>query len=164
MATPEVERALRADELQAAQRESARITRRTPVLTAASVSERCGGTVALKAENLQRTGSFKPRGALNKLRAVGDCDGVVAGSAGNHAQSLAYAARAFGVPCEVFMPVDAAVSKLAAVRAFGAAVHQEGHSVDQCVELARAVDELKQKRSHVHAGHHRCGWGPGWCA
>lgn len=117
---------------------SARIVRRTPILTSASVSKRCGGTVAFKAECLQRTGSFKLRGALNKLRVVaGEHRGVVAGSAGNHAQSVAYAARCHGIPCEVFMPVDAAVSKLDAVRAFGATVHQQGASVDACVELAR---------------------------
>ena len=121
-----------------AHRASARVVRRTPILTSASISRRCGGTVALKAECLQRTGSFKLRGALNKLRAVADDSrGVVAGSAGNHAQSLAYAARHCEVACEVFMPVDAAISKLEAVRAFGAVVHQQGSSVDECVALAR---------------------------
>ena len=93
----------------------------------------------LKAENLQRTGSFKLRGALNKLRSLPDgVAGVVAGSAGNHAQSLAYAARSFGLPCRVFMPVNAAVSKIAAVRAFGAEVIQQGSSVVECVDLARS--------------------------
>jgi threonine dehydratase len=92
----------------------------------------------LKAENLQRTGSFKLRGALNKLHSRPGVSGVVAGSAGNHAQSLAYAARTSGLPCEVFMPVDASVGKMTAVRAFGAVVHAEGESVDECVELARA--------------------------
>lgn len=124
--------------LEAAHRSSAAIVSRTPVLTAGSLSARFGGRLVLKAENLQRTGSFKLRGALNKLRAVGDVKGVVAGSAGNHAQSLAYAARASGVPCEVFMPVDASIGKLNAVRAFGAEVQQRGDSVDECVELARA--------------------------
>jgi threonine dehydratase len=120
---------------------SARIVRDTPLLTSASISERCGGTIALKAECLQRTGSFKLRGALNRLRAIGaehsECLGVVAGSAGNHAQSLAYAAHRFGIPCEVFMPRHAAVSKLTAVRAFGAVIHQGGTSVDDCVSLAQ---------------------------
>ena len=111
------------------------------MLTAASLSERCGGTVVLKAENLQRTGSFKLRGALNKVRSVGEALGVVAGSAGNHAQALAYAARSVGLPCRVYMPVDAAVSKVSAVRAFGAEVRQEGRSVVECVELARAEAE-----------------------
>ncbi|HEX7300862.1 MAG TPA: threonine ammonia-lyase [Solirubrobacteraceae bacterium] len=117
---------------------AASLVRRTPVLTSKSLSERVGGTILLKAENLQRTGSFKLRGVLSKVRAI-DAPGigVVAGSAGNHAQALAYAARAHGLPCEVFMPVDAAVSKVSAVMAFGAVVHQEGASVDECVELAR---------------------------
>ncbi len=133
-----LDEALRYERLLQAHEASARIVRRTPILTSASVSRRSGGTVALKAECLQRTGSFKLRGALNKLRAVaGESRGVVAGSAGNHAQSLAYAARHCDVPCEVFMPVDAAVSKLAAVRAFGATVHQRGSSVDECVAFAR---------------------------
>lgn len=124
--------------LEAARRASGQLVRHTPVLTAASLSERCGGTVVLKAENLQRTGSFKLRGALNKVRDVApDGRGVVAGSAGNHAQSLAYAARAHGLACEVFMPEDAAVSKVEAVRAFGAEVHQRGRSVIECVGFAR---------------------------
>lgn len=134
----QVDRALRYERLLQAHEASARIVRRTPILTSASVSRRCGGTVAFKAECLQRTGSFKLRGALNKLRAVERAGrGVVAGSAGNHAQSLAYAARHRGVPCEIFMPLDAAVSKLEAVRAFGATVHQQGASVEECVGLAR---------------------------
>jgi threonine dehydratase len=129
---------LASERLEAARRASAELVRHTPVLTAASLSERCGGTIALKAENLQRTGSFKLRGALNKIRAVReDARGVVAGSAGNHAQSLAYAARAHGVACCVFMPERAPVSKVEAVRAFGAEVHQRGTSVDECVSLAR---------------------------
>jgi threonine dehydratase len=138
-AAPPVEEPLRYARLLQAHGDSARIVRRTPLLTSASVSRRCGGMIAVKAECLQRTGSFKLRGAFAKLRAIGsDGPGVVAGSAGNHAQSLAYAARHCGVPCEVFMPVDAAVSKLAAVRAFGAEVHQQGASVDDCVALAQA--------------------------
>src|SRR5947209_18877882 len=89
---------------------SASLVVRTPVLSAGSISAHCGGTIVVKAENLQRTGSFKLRGALNKLRHLPPgTTGVVAGSAGNHAQSLAYAARANRLSCEVFMPVGAAV-------------------------------------------------------
>ncbi|MGH8572796.1 MAG: pyridoxal-phosphate dependent enzyme [Gammaproteobacteria bacterium] len=99
--------------------------RTTPVLSLRSLAERCGGTVAVKAENLQRTGSFKLRD-----RTAADCRGVVAGSAGNHAQLLAYAARAPDIPCTVFMPQAAAVSKVAAVEAFGASVRKQGTSVD----------------------------------
>jgi threonine dehydratase len=125
-------------ELKRAHRLSAETVSRTPMITAGSLSAGLGGRLVLKAENLQRTGSFKLRGALNKLRSIDPDRGVVAGSAGNHAQSLAYAARVFEVPCEVFMPVDAAIGKIAAARAFGALVHQRGESVDECVELARA--------------------------
>ena len=127
-----------------AHRAALELARETPVLTARSLSERLGGTIALKAENLQRTGSFKLRGALTKL----DCarsrcgrGGVVAGSAGNHGQSLAYAARARGVPCLVHMPASASVSKCAAVRAFGGEVVLAGAAVDDCVKSARAVAE-----------------------
>ncbi len=129
------------ERLRQAHARSAETVTRTPVLTAGSLSARIGAPVALKAENLQRTGSFKLRGALNKLRSNPGVAGVVAGSAGNHAQSLAYAARTFGVACEVFMPVEASVGKMAAVRAFGAEVHAQGESVDECVELARARAE-----------------------
>jgi threonine dehydratase len=126
------------ERLEDARRASAGLVRHTPILTAASMSERCGGTIVLKAENLQRTGSFKLRGALNKVRGVAaGASGVVAGSAGNHAQALAYAARTQGLRCVVFMPEDAPVSKVEAVRAFGAEVHQRGRAVDDCVGLAR---------------------------
>src|SRR5215207_5175153 len=130
------------------------LVRHTPVLTSRSLSDECGGTVLLKAENLQRTGSFKLRGALAKVDRIAAAGGderaaagderaasaapaaaggearaasaarasVVAGSAGNHAQSLAYAARARGLACEVFMPAEASLAKVAAVRGFGATV------------------------------------------
>ncbi len=115
------------------------VVRRTPVLSSATLSERCGGAVALKVESLQRTGSFKLRGALAKLAALGDAAraGVVAGSAGNHAQAVAYAARARGVPCEVFMPSDASIAKTQAARDLGATVHVPAGSVDHCVAAAR---------------------------
>jgi threonine dehydratase len=113
------------------------LARHTPVLSSRSLSERCGGRLLLKAENLQRTGSFKLRGAVHKISRLGDAPGVVAGSAGNHGQSLAYAARAQGIACEVFMPREAPVAKVAAVEAFGGTVHLEGDSVDACVAAAR---------------------------
>ena len=115
------------------------IVRRTPVFSVNSISDRCGGQIMVKAESLQRTGSFKLRGALAKLAPLDEgTRGVVAGSAGNHAQALAYAARARGIPCTVHMPASAAISKVAAVRAFGADVIQGGDSVDDCVDRARA--------------------------
>jgi threonine dehydratase len=115
----------------------AELVRHTPVLSSRSLSELCGGRVLLKAENLQRTGSFKIRGALHKVCGVDNPHGVVAGSAGNHAQSLAYAARWRGLPCEVFMPREAAIAKIAAVEAFGGVVRLGGESVDDCVTAAR---------------------------
>ena len=124
----------------AAAREAiADVARQTPVLSSRSLSEACGGHLLLKAENLQRTGSFKLRGALHKIARLGDDArrGVVAGSAGNHAQSLAYAARARGLQCEVYMPEEAAVAKVAAVEGFGGIVNLGGESVDDCVSLAR---------------------------
>ena len=83
----------------------------------------------LKAENLQRTGSFKVRGVAAKLAALGEegcARGVVAASAGNHAQALAAAAAARGIPCEVFVPADAPMAKVEAARGQGAIVHVGG--------------------------------------
>jgi threonine dehydratase len=96
-------------------------------------------TVALKAENLQRTGSFKLRGALAKVAALGDgcARGVVTGSAGNHAQAVAYAARARGLRCEVFMPQGASISKMEAATALGAHVSLVGATVDESLAAAR---------------------------
>ncbi len=116
------------------------VVRHTPVLPSQTLSERCGAPVVLKAENLQRTGSFKVRGALNKLHAVGDAcaRGVVCGSAGNHAQALAFAARERGVPCEVFMPALAPIAKAEGAAELGARVVLGGGSVDECVAAAQA--------------------------
>ena len=116
------------------------VARRTPVLESEVLSERCGARVLLKAENLQRTGSFKLRGTLNKLASLGaDCErGVVAGSAGNHAWALADAARALGVPCEVFMPVQAPLAKIEGCEALGALVHLGGESLEDCFVAATA--------------------------
>jgi threonine dehydratase len=114
------------------------VVRRTPVLPSQTLSERCGGQIVVKAENLQRTGSFKLRGALNKLAALGaDCErGVVAGSAGNHAWALADAARARGVACEVFMPTQAPLAKVDGCIALGAVVRLVGDSLDDCFAAA----------------------------
>jgi threonine dehydratase len=133
-----VARRIAAGEAESARRVVSALARHTPVLSSHSLSEKCGGRVLLKAENLQRTGSFKLRGAVHKISRLGAPPGVVAGSAGNHGQSLAYAARAQGIPCEVFMPREAPVAKVAAVEAFGGVVHLGGESVDECVAAARA--------------------------
>jgi threonine dehydratase len=116
------------------------VIRETPVVSSRTLSELVGGTVALKAENLQRTGSFKLRGALAKIAALGDgcSSGVVTGSAGNHAQAVAYAARARGVPCEVFMPEGAPIAKTEAAVGLGASVRLVGGTVDESLAAARA--------------------------
>jgi threonine dehydratase len=129
-----------ADDVRAARPGVATTARRTPVLSTRTFSERAGGIVALKAENLQRTGSFKVRGAGAKLTALGEegcAAGVVGASAGNHAQALAAAARTLGVRCEVFVPADAPIAKTEAARDQGAIVHIGGGSVDECVVIAR---------------------------
>lgn len=128
------------DRIRAVGRRDSAVVTRTPVAPSAHLSERCGGTVVLKAENLQRTGAFKIRGVMNKLAVLGDraSAGVVAGSAGNHAQALAFAARHFGVPCEIFVPAGASLAKIAACRGYGATVHEGGDSLDVAVTFAQA--------------------------
>jgi threonine dehydratase len=109
------------------------------VLSSRTISERAGGVVALKAENLQRTGSFKVRGVAAKLAALGEagCDAASwRASAGNHAQALAAGAPARGVPCEVFVP-DRRADRQGRGRARqGATSRSAATSVDACVELA----------------------------
>jgi threonine dehydratase len=128
------------------------MVRETPLLSSQTLSDRAGGTVALKAENLQRTGSFKLRGALSKLAALGDAcrAGVVTGSAGNHAQAVAYAARARGVPCYVFMPEPAPIAKVEAARGLGAHVEMVGSTVDDALMAARETAARDERIAFVH--------------
>ncbi|HWD68601.1 MAG TPA: threonine ammonia-lyase [Solirubrobacteraceae bacterium] len=116
------------------------VVRETPIITTRTLSERAGARIVLKAENLQGTGSFKLRGAMAKIAALGEetARGVVCGSAGNHAQAVAYAALSRGVPCEVFMPEAAPIAKADAVQSLGATLHLEGRSVDDSVAAAKA--------------------------
>lgn len=127
-----------AADVRAARELVAGVARRTPVLPSATLTDRLDAPVALKAENLQRTGSFKVRGTAAKLQRLGDAcaNGVVAASAGNHAQALAHAARALGVRCEVFMPAAAPLTKVEGARALGAEVSLGGASVEECLALA----------------------------
>jgi threonine dehydratase len=120
-------------------RAGAGVVRETPVVSSRTLSQRAGSTVVLKAENLQRTGSFKLRGAIAKLSSLGEAcvGGVVTGSAGNHAQAVAYAARARGVPCEVFMPESATIAKVEAAAALGAQVRHTPGTVDEALAAAR---------------------------
>ncbi|MBI1796511.1 MAG: pyridoxal-phosphate dependent enzyme, partial [Candidatus Eisenbacteria bacterium] len=98
---------------------------RTPMLASTTLGDLAGVTLTLKCESFQKTGSFKPRGALNETLSLTDAErarGIVTVSAGNHAQAVAFAARAVGAPCVVVMPTDAPRAKLAAVRGYGAEV------------------------------------------
>jgi threonine dehydratase len=112
---------------------------RTPTLACEELTRIAGTEVLLKAECLQGTGSFKLRGALSKIAALGEqaAPGLITASAGNHGRALAHAARLAGVGCEVFMPRDAPVSKVAAVQGLGASVELDGASVDEALGLAR---------------------------
>ena len=120
------------------------VVKRTPITESLTLTERFGGNVVLKAENLQRTGSFKIRGAMNKLTSLGDAakSGVVAGSAGNHAQAIAFAARHFGVPCEIFVPAGASLSKMESVRSYGATLTEGGDTLSDAVALALSRAQL----------------------
>ncbi|HKC24613.1 MAG TPA: threonine/serine dehydratase [Thermoanaerobaculia bacterium] len=107
---------------------AARITgkvHRTPLLSAASLAERAGVSLHLKCESFQKTGSFKPRGALNKVLSLSEAErarGLVTVSAGNHAQAVAWAARVAGARATVVMPTDAPRAKIDAVKGYGAEV------------------------------------------
>src|SRR5262245_20887850 len=98
---------------------------RTPLMGSAQIGSRIGVRLFLKCESLQKTGSFKPRGALNKILSLDEAErarGIVTVSAGNHAQAVAWASRIVGAPATVVMPSDAPRSKLDAVRGYGAEV------------------------------------------
>src|SRR5258706_1312263 len=98
---------------------------RTPLLSAAQLGERAGVRLFLKCESFQKTGSFKPRGALNKVLSLSEAErarGLVTVSAGNHAQAVAWAARVAGARATVVMPTDAPRSKIDAVKGYGAEV------------------------------------------
>jgi threonine dehydratase len=130
-------RLIDAANLQAALRATSGVALRIPPIACEELSELAGVDVVLKAECLQRAGSFKLRGALSKLAALGETvGGLVTASAGNHGRAVAYAARARGVACTVFMPLDAPVSKVVAVERLGAGVHLEGASVEEALALA----------------------------
>ncbi|MCL3862552.1 threonine ammonia-lyase [Actinotalea sp. K2] len=116
------------------------VVTRTPVESSRAVSAFAGGPVLLKCENLQRAGSFKIRGAYVRMARLTDEEkrrGVVAASAGNHAQGVALAARLLGVEATVYMPHGAALPKIAATEQYGARVLAAGSSVDEALDHAR---------------------------
>jgi len=112
-------------EIAAAREAIKRQAHKTPVMTSSTIDSRCGGRVLFKCENLQRTGSFKFRGATNAIAALSEEErnrGVYAHSSGNHAQALALAARLHGIPAYLVMPEDSNRKKIEATRGYGAQV------------------------------------------
>jgi len=129
--------------LRAAQERIRGKVHRTPLLSAATLGERVGVRLFLKCENLQKTGSFKPRGALNRVLSLSSAErekGIVTVSAGNHAQAVAWAARLVGAPCAVVMPSDAPRSKVEAVRGYGAEIVFHDDRGTLFVKLAEVRD------------------------
>jgi len=128
------------DDVRAARDLLAGVVRPTPLEYSRALSDRVGGPVHLKCENLQRAGSFKIRGAYTRmcrLSAQEKARGVVAASAGNHAQGVALAAQLLGISSTVFMPTSAPIPKLLATRGYGAHVELIGLSVDDALVRAR---------------------------
>jgi threo-3-hydroxy-L-aspartate ammonia-lyase len=127
------------DDVRAAAGRLRGVAHRTPVITARTLDERCGGRVFLKAENLQRVGAFKFRGAYNAVTALAPEHGVAAASSGNHAQALSLAAALHGVRAVILMPHDAPASKRAATEGYGAEVVPYDRYEDDRDELAWAL-------------------------
>jgi len=132
------------------------VAARTPMVRSAALSDRLHTSVHLKAENLQDTGSFKLRGAylrLSRLSEEEKARGVVAASAGNHAQGVALAARRLGISARIFMPADAALPKVEATQRYGAEVVLTGTSVDEALATATA-DATSSGRVFIHPFDH----------
>ena len=120
------------------------VARVTPVFPTETFSRLVGRPVLLKVEALQRTGSFKVRGAFTKLSSLEPAvraAGVVAASAGNHGQAVAWAARELGAPARVFMPQDSPMAKVDATRNYGAEVELGGQAIEESIEAALAYVE-----------------------
>ncbi|MBI4344002.1 MAG: threonine ammonia-lyase [Euryarchaeota archaeon] len=113
----------------------------------------CGGEIYLKTENLQRTGSFKIRGALNKIASIPAEErekGVIAASMGNHAQGVAHASQIAGIKCTIVMPETASITKVVATRGYGAEVILHGREYDEA--YGRALEmQLERGYTYIHA-------------
>lgn len=123
-------------------------TRHTPLSYSHGVSDSTGADVHLKLENTQRTGSFKIRGATNRIATLPDetlANGVVTASAGNHAQGVALAASRFDVDATVVMPEDAPISKVTATRDYGARVVLRGMDYDEAANHARDIEQAENR-------------------
>jgi threonine dehydratase len=142
-----------ASDVEQARQRVAGVARVTPVFRSATFSQLAGRDVWLKAENLQRTGSFKARGAVNRVALLSGEErtgGVVAASAGNHGQAVAWAAREAGVPATIFVPQDAPMAKVEATRNYGAHVELVGEGFEQAVQAGREHAE-STGATYIHA-------------
>jgi len=125
----------------------------TPLVPALALRDRVPGSLFIKLENLQRTGSFKDRGALNRLLALTDAErarGVVTASAGNHAQAVAYHGARLGIPVQVVMPEHTPLIKVSNTRRFGADIRFHGVTLDEAITEAKRL-EREESRVLVHA-------------
>jgi threonine dehydratase len=139
-------------DIEAARGRIGALARITPVYSSETLARRSGRPVVLKCENLQRTGSFKIRGAVNKIASLTDAQreaGVVTASAGNHGQAVALAAREAGVKAIVFMPQDAPMAKVDATRSYGAEVVLVGEGFDEA--NTAALERVDEGATLVHA-------------
>jgi threonine dehydratase len=131
-------------DIQEARQRIVGIAEETPIYLSETFSRRCGREVRLKAENLQRTGAFKIRGAVNKLATLSSEEreaGVVAASAGNHGQAVAWAAREAGIRARIYVPVDAPMAKVEACRNYGAETQMSGMYFEDALSAALADAE-----------------------
>ena len=128
------------------------IIEQTPIYLSETFSRRCGREVRLKAENLQRTGAFKIRGAVNRLAHLSQSEreaGVVAASAGNHGQAVAWAARELGVSARIYVPLDAPMAKVEACRNYGATTEMAGTDFEDALAAA-LVDVEETGATFIH--------------
>lgn len=140
-------------DVEAARKRLAGVVHHTPVTPSSTFSELSGAEVWLKLENLQRTGSFKIRGAYNKIQSLSPeerAKGVVAASAGNHAQGVALGAKLAGIPATIVMPERASLAKAEAVRGYGAELLLEGRDYNEAEAKARAIGD-DRGMAFVHA-------------
>lgn len=129
------------EDVQHAARRIAPHIHRTPVLSSQGLNKLLGHQFFFKAEHLQKTGSFKARGALNAALQLQNPKGIIAVSSGNHAQGVAYAAQVIGAPALVVMPEDASSTKKVATRAYGAEVYDRGVTVENREQVMQKLAE-----------------------
>ncbi len=137
------------DDVLKAKETIAAVIRTTEMVKSDLLSDALGASIFLKLENTQHTGSFKLRGAYNKIASLSSAEkarGVVASSAGNHAQGVAFSARKAGVKCTIVMPINAPLVKIEATRSYGAEVILFGEMYDDAFEKAK---ELEKEKGYV---------------